>query len=276
MDKLKFSVLMSLYINETARNFQDCIESVINQTLVPDEIVLVLDGPIKDDLKELIEEYILKYPGRINLVKNEKNLGLGLALKKGVEHCKYDLIARMDTDDICRPDRFEKQIKEFIDDSELDICGSHIIEFEGDVHNRITKRMVPITHDAIIEYQKMRSAFNHMTVMYKKNKVMDSGNYEDAPYMEDDMMWMNLILNDAKCKNIDDYLVFVRVGKDMFARRGGKKYFFHYKDARKKYLNAKYINLYEYYLSLLIQIVVSLVPNNLRSIIFKKVLRESL
>ena len=101
-----------------------------------------------------------------------------MALADGIPACSYELIARMDTDDIAREDRFEKQLSMFMEDSKLDICGSHIIEFENSKENVVAQRKVPLDHDTIKEYQKRRDAFNHMTVMYKKNMVLKAGNFD--------------------------------------------------------------------------------------------------
>ena len=231
-----FSVLMSLYIKEQADFFRQCMESIVNQTVMPTEIVIVFDGPISNELNKVVETYVAKYPGWIKIVANKENKGLGLALADGVPACTYELIARMDTDDIARKDRFEKQLEMFMNDHELDICGSHIIEFDGTIDKVLARRKVPLQHEDIAEYQKQRSAFNHMTVMYKKSMVLKAGNYEDCPLMEDDMLWIRMLIAGAKCANIDDYLVYARTGYAMIERRGGWEYFKRYKAARKKYM----------------------------------------
>ena len=137
MNKMeKFSVLMSLYIKEKPEHFSACIESILSQTVLPDEIVIVLDGPISDELKVVLDSYVEKHPKLFNIIPLQENKGLGLALQEGMLHCKNELIARMDTDDICRKDRFELQLKEFENDLNLDVCGSHILEFEG---NRVRR-----------------------------------------------------------------------------------------------------------------------------------------
>lgn len=269
----KFSVLMSLYIKEKVEYFNECMESIVRQTVLPSEIVIVFDGPISSALKESVENYKIKYPNWIKTVENEKNKGLGLALADGVPACTYDLIARMDTDDIAREDRFEKQLKMFIKDPELDICGSHIIEFEDNINNMLSKRNVPLKHEDIAEYQKQRSAFNHMTVMYKKDCVLKAGNYEHCPLMEDDMMWVRMLISGAKCANVDDYLVYARTGCAMIERRGGWAYYQKYKSGRKKIFNTGYISKWDYYKTIGIQFVVALVPNRIRLFIFTKLLR---
>lgn len=270
----KFSVLMSLYIKEKAEYFNECMQSVLCQTVLPTEIVIVFDGPISDELRRMVEKYKEENPELIKTVENKKNKGLGLALADGVHACTYELIARMDTDDIAREDRFEKQLDLFLEDPKLDICGSHIIEFEGKIDNVLSKRNVPIKHKDIAEYQKQRSAFNHMTVMYKKSSVLRAGNYEHCPLMEDDMMWIRMLIAGAKCANIDDYLVYARTGYAMIERRGGWKYYLKYKSGRKKILETGYISKWDYFKTVVIQLIVALMPKKLRLFVFTELLRR--
>lgn len=275
MNYPKFSVLMSLYIKERAEYFDECMKSMLSQTVLPSEIVIVFDGPISDELNEVVNKYDEANPGLLKLIKNAKNKGLGLALADGVPACSYELIARMDTDDIARSDRFEKQLNLFIHDPDLDICGSHIIEFEGSIDNELSRRNVPINHDDIAEYQKQRSAFNHMTVMYKKSAVLKAGNYEHCPLMEDDMLWIRMLISGAKCANVDDYLVYARTGYAMIERRGGWAYFKKYRCGRKMILDTGYISAWDYYKTVLVQFIVALVPKKLRLFIFTKLLRRN-
>lgn len=269
----KFSVLMSLYIKEKAEYFDECMQSVLRQSILPSEIIIVFDGPITDELRTLVKRYKYNYTGLIKTVENKENKDLGLALADGVPACTYELIARMDTDDIAREDRFEKQLHMFMMDPELDICGSHIIEFEGSIDNVLSKRKVPLTHKEIAEYQKQRSAFNHMTVMYKKSTVLRAGNYEHCPLMEDDMMWIRMLIAGAKCANIDDYLVYARTGYAMIERRGGWSYFKKYRNGRKKILETGYINEFVYLYTVGVQMIVALMPKKLRLLVFTKLLR---
>lgn len=275
-DYPKFSVLMSVYIKEKAEYFDECMKSMLSQTVLPAEIVIVFDGPISAELKRTIEKYKEENPGWIKTVENEKNKGLGLALADGVPSCTYELIARMDTDDIAREDRFEKQLDMFIADPTLDICGSHIVEFDGNKDNVLSKRIVPITHEAIAKYQKQRSAFNHMTVMYKKSAVLRAGNYEHCPLMEDDMLWVNMLMNGAKCSNIDDYLVYARTGRAMIRRRGGLQYYLKYRSGRKKIYQTGYISKWDYLKSVGVQFIVALVPEVFRIWIFETCLRKDM
>lgn len=268
------SVLMSVYIKEKPEYMRECFESLLTQTVQAKEWVIVEDGPLTTELYSMLDEYQSKYPGLIKRVPLKKNMGLGLALKEGVINCTYEMIARMDTDDICVPERFEKQIQEFEKNSCLDICGSHIIEFEGNKSNVLAKRDVPLSNEEIVKYQRRRSAYNHVTVMFKKGSVLKAGNYEDAPLMEDDMLWTRLILSEAKGMNIDDYLVYVRTGLAMIERRGGYSYFKKYKASRKKVYQLGLASYWDYIYTLLVQFVVALMPKKMRIIFFNVFLRK--
>ena len=265
---------MSLYIKEKPKYFDECMQSVLNNTVLPNEIVIVLDGPITDELQEVLNKYVSKEPSLYKVVPLETNQGLGLALKEGIQHCSNELVARVDTDDICRKDRFELQLKEFEEDPELDICGSHIAEFDESPDTIVAKRIVPLDDKAIKKYQKRRDAFNHMTVMYKKSAVLSAGNYQSCLLMEDTLLWVNMLKNGAKAKNIDDFLVCARIGKDMYERRGGFKYYKKYKAGRKEVYKTGYISWWDYKSTVIIQFFVALMPNKLRGFVFKKMLHK--
>lgn len=271
---VEFSVLMSLYIKEKAEYAKACFDSLLGQTIQASEWVVVEDGPLTDELYALLEEYQRMCPGLIKRVAFETNQGLGKALREGIQHCTYDLVARMDTDDIARKDRFEKQLAMFDVNPDLDICGSHIKEFDADPDNVISERIVPITDEAIKLYQKCRDSFNHVTVMFKKDAVLKAGNYQHALLMEDTLLWVNMMLSGANCANVDDYLVFVRTEMDMFERRGGWSYFKKYKSGRKRIYETGYISWWDYEWTLIAQFIVSIVPNSWRKFMYKKILRH--
>lgn len=270
----RFSVLIPVYYKEKPEYFSEALASVIDQTLKPSEIVVVKDGPLTEELEEVISKFSNSYPGLFKIVALETNQGLGIALAEGVKACSYELIARMDSDDISREDRFEKQIAEFEKDPDLDICGSQIAEFEGTVDNVVSYRIVPTEDNAIKRYQKMRSAFNHVTVVYKKSSVLKAGNYQPCEGMEDGLLYVNMFLSGARGGNLPETLMFVRVGDEMYRRRGNLSYFHHYLGARKKILMLGYINRYEYLFSIIENFFVSLLPTKLRSLIYRFVLHS--
>lgn len=269
----QFSVLMSIYIKEKPEYVEECFQSLLQQTVLADEWVIVEDGPLTNEMYGLLETYEEKHPNLIKRVPLKVNKGLGLALRAGLAACTNELVARMDTDDIARKDRFERQLAIFKHNPAIDVCGSHIIEFDNSIENVLATRKVPLTHDEIVKYQKMRSAFNHMTVMFKKSAVLKAGNYEHCPLMEDDMLWVRMILSGAKCMNIDDYLVYARTGLAMIGRRGGWSYFLKYKHGKDMILETGFIGLREYWETIIPQFVFSLVPSKLRIFLFTKLLR---
>ena len=265
---------MSVYVKENPTFLRDAINSIQNQTLKPSELVLVEDGPLTPELYQVLDQVEAESDIPVKRYPLEQNQGLGLALRYGVLQCQYDIIARMDTDDIAVPDRFEKQLQ-LMEKDNLDLLGGHIAEFIDNPDEIVSYRRVPTQHTEIVFYQRMRSAFNHMTVMFKKDMVLKAGNYEDGLYMEDDLLWLNMIAAGARTGNIDQILCRVRVGAGMFERRGGLRYLNLYRQARQRMLERNQISYIEYAKSVGIQAVVALCPGFVRQFIFVKLLRKS-
>ena len=264
---------MSVYCKERPDFLRQALDSVFLQTVRPSQVVLVEDGPLSSELDTLIDEFRFKYP-ELDIVPLAENRGLGLALAEGIVHCKCELVARMDSDDISRVDRFEKLLDVFEKNPTIDICGSHMLEFEGDVNNIVARRRVPLTDVDIKHYQRRRDGLNHVTVMFKKSSVLNSGNYQHCPLMEDTLLWVNMFKNGATAMNIDDDLVHVRIGKDMYERRGGWAYYKKYKQARKRIYETGYISRFDYMYTLMIQLIVALIPNRIRGFVFKRLLHH--
>lgn len=268
-----FSVLMSVYKNDSASIFSIAIESILNQTLKPKEIVLVRDGEVDINLQKEIDKYtklecVSYYP-------LPTNIGLGKVLEFALNKSKYDIIARMDSDDISRIDRFQIQYKAILDNN-VDVVGSNISEFISTIDNFVGLRVVPEYHNDIIRELKRRSPMNHVTVMMRKSAVLDSGGYQDFLYHEDYYLWIRMINKGYKFANINDSLVFVRVGKDMYKRRGGIKYYLAAKKLQKVLLENKNITKYEYIKNLMIRFIVQVIlPTTIRGYIFKKMTRRN-
>lgn len=272
--KAKLSVLMSVYIKEKPEYVEECFQSLLRQTVQANEWIVVEDGPLSNEMYALIDKYQSEYPGLIKRVPLKDNKGLGQALGAGVSECSNELIARMDTDDIAREDRFEKQLAVFGDKLDLDICGSNIDEFEDFPEQIVAHRNVPLTDTEIKKYQKRRDAFNHMTVMFKKTAVLRAGNYQSCPLMEDTYLWVRMIQSGIQAVNIGEPLVYARIGKDMYERRGGWSYFLKYREGRRKVYETGYIGKMDYFYTLAIQLIVALVPGKIRGGIFKKLLHR--
>lgn len=271
-----FSIITSVYKNDNPAFVRIALDSMlVNQSVKPSEIVLVRDGQVPPELDGLLDEYESRYPDVFNIIRLEQNGGLGNALKLGVENAKYELVARMDSDDICLPDRFEKQLNYMECHPEVDIVGGQMTEFIGDSSNIVGKRIVPLENDAILEFMKSRCALNHVTVMFRKDAVLKSGNYQDWFWNEDYYLWVRMWLNGCKFGNLDSVLVNVRSGADQYARRGGMKYFKSEKGIQKYMLNNHLINGGGYFVNVTKRLIVQvLLPNWLRGWVFRTFARD--
>lgn len=220
MNNSKYSVLMSIYHKEKPEFFIESIESMLRQTIKPNEIVIVKDGPLTPELDQVINKYTNQEPGLFTIVPLEKNLGLGLALNEGLKRCRNELVARMDTDDISLENRCELQLKEFEKNLTLSICGTMIDEFYDTPENIVTSRIVPLLHDDIVKFGRRRSPFNHVTVMFKKDDVLScEGGYHDVHRKEDIDLFVRMVNSGYLGINLNKSLVLVRSNKDNFERR---------------------------------------------------------
>ncbi|MDD8055071.1 MAG: glycosyltransferase [Thomasclavelia ramosa] len=245
-----------------------------NQTITPNEIVLVVDGSVSDSLNEVISKYENKYD-IFKIIRLKKNGGLGNALKIAVENATFELIARMDSDDVSLPTRFEEQLRYFQVNPEIDIVGGNITEFIGEENNIIGQRLVPVSNEAIREYMKERCAMNHVSVMYKKTAVQNAGGYQDWFWNEDYYLWIRMWLNGAIFANTGSVLVNVRVGEEMYQRRGGSKYFESEKGLQDYMLKNKMINHSTYIKNVAKRLIIQkLMPNKLRGWVFRTFARK--
>jgi len=218
---LSFSVLCSLYNKESKENYYIMLDSLYNQTVPPSEVIIVYDGIIREELSKVTLEFSDKL--KIIIIQLDYNVGLGKALDIGLKSCNYEIVARMDTDDICCPDRFELQLNEFYHDPDIDILGGAILEFD-DENSQGRLKKLPLSKEEIITYSKKKNPINHMTVMFKKNRILSCGGYQHHLFMEDYNLWLRCIALDYNFKNLEQVLVKARTGIDMVKKRRGLKY----------------------------------------------------
>lgn len=273
---MEFSVCTSVYRNDKTEFVRGALDSMlVNQSVKPSEIVLVQDGPVPDNLSSLLSEYESDYPEVMHIIRLEKNGGLGNALKLGVENANNAIIARMDSDDICLPDRFEKQLAYLEAHPECDIVGGQMTEFIDTPDNVVGRREVPLTNEEIYDYMKSRCALNHVTVMFRKESVLKAGNYQDWFWNEDYYLWVRMMMAGCKFANIPDVAVNVRSGSDQYARRGGKKYFDSEIGIKKLMLQNGLISRKEYVVNYIQRFIIQLLlPNSVRGWVYRTFARK--
>lgn len=264
---------MCVYGKDNPKWFRVAVESILDQTCPPNEVVLVVDGPVPDELGTVINEYE-KNPV-FKVIRLAENQGHGNARRTGLENCSNELVAIMDSDDISVPERFEQQIKMFESDPSIDIIGGNIAEFVGEIDNFVGKRIVPCSDLEIKDYMKYRCPMNLVTVMFKKSSVYAAGGFIDWFCEEDYYLWLRMYLKKMKFANIPDVLVNVRVGKEMYQRRGGWKYFKSEAKLQKYMFDNKVIKFPTYFINCSKRFVVQvMLPNRIRGWVFKKFARK--
>ncbi len=265
----KYSVLMSLYKKEKPEYLKQAIDSMLNQTVAPDEIVMVEDGPLTPDLYAVLDEYPM-----LHRVKNEANIGLGLSLNVGLKECRNELVARMDTDDCSKLERCEKQLARFAEKPYLAVVGSHIDEFVGDISNVISQRIVPTTSEEIYNFAKKRSAFNHPAVMYSKTAVLANGGYADLKRNQDVDLFGRMQFEGYKAENIDEALLWFRSSDELAKRRKSWQNTWSYIATIRKFWKMGYSGFIDYAMVAVAQTGMYLMPVKVQNFVYKKFLRK--
>ena len=269
-----YSVLMSVYYKENSEYLKQAIESIQAQTFPTDDFVLVCDGPLNQELDSVIKKKQQEMKNILNVVRLKKNAGLGNALNKGIQQCKNELVARMDSDDISYPDRCEKQLTVFNTYPEISVCSGIVEEFATNPKVVESRRVPPETHAEIREFAKVRNPFNHPCVMYKKPDVEAVGSYKDFYLLEDYYLWVRMIMAGYQGYNLQEPLLHMRAGTDMYIRRGGLKYAKTQEKLFRFMKNNGFISKGQYIKNWVIRGESSLAPNWLRKFVFEKVLRK--
>lgn len=270
-----YSVLMSVYFKESPEYLKQAIESIQAQTVPTDDFVLVCDGPLNDALDAVIAAKQQEMGAALNVVRLARNGGLGNALNKGIKHCKNELVARMDSDDIAYFDRCEKQIAVFNMRPEVSICSGIVEEFTTEPNIVDSKRVPPETNAEIVEFAKKRCPFNHPCVMYKKSAVEAVGSYQDFYLLEDYYLWLRMLMAGYQGYNIQEPLLHMRAGPDMYKRRAGWKYAKTQARLFKFMKQQGFIGNGQYIKSCVIRSGSALAPNWLRKFMFERVLRDA-
>lgn len=239
---MNYSVYMSVYIKENPLFFKQSVESMINQTIKPDEIIIVCDGPLTAELDKAIEE-LCGGNDNIIIIRLSENIGRSYAAQVGLNACKNEIVLRMDSDDISVPIRAELSLKAL---ENCDIVGGVVAEFSDDINNNTGLRVLSLEHKEIVKFSKKRSPVNNATVAFKKSVIINASGYDiTLKYAEDCYLWVKAIQSGAIIYNLKDTLVYVKAGQDMAVIRNND-FYKSAKALRKYMLKTKYINAFQY------------------------------
>ena len=267
---------MSVYYKEKPMRLEESLNSIVNQTAFPNEVVIVKDGPLNEALELVLNSFQKQFPSLFKIIVLEKNYGLGYALSIGLLSCKNEIIARMDSDDICEMERFNLQYQVMIDRG-LDLVGTNMEEFNNCPGDLNTFRVVPEKELDIIKFSKYRNPFNHPSIMFRKSIAVKSGNY-NANYMffEDWHLFVRMIKNGAKVYNIQENLLLFRVDNklDVIKRRSGMNYLCYEYKFSKFLLYSNHINLFEWLIYVSLKLPMRLLPPTIIKFIYYKIARQ--
>lgn len=270
-----FSVLITVYFKDSPSAFDQALTSIwYDQELKPKEIVLVCDGPLSESLDAVVNKWSCKSDVLLNVIRLEQNQGLPIALNTGLSACKYNIVARMDSDDISLPQRFSKQISFLRDNPQYSVVGSWIKEFSSldNLHGPIRK--LPVKDRDLSDFAKYRCPLNHMSVIYKKEHVLNCGGYSNLKNSQDFHLWGRMLGAGYNIANLPEVLVLANADYKMYQRRGGLHFIrIEYKIQRDFY-RCGFLSFSEAVKSFTLRIPIRLMPGALRSIVYKRLFRS--
>ncbi|MBE5881007.1 MAG: glycosyltransferase [Lachnospiraceae bacterium] len=272
MQQTDYSVLMSVYLKEQALFLRESIESMLSQTIMPKDFVIVCDGPLTEELDTVVSEYEERFPELFQVIRIPENVGLGRALNEGMKHCRCEYIARMDSDDISLPNRMEKQLA-VLNGQQVDIVSGTLTEFDEAAPDGTHKRSLPETHEQIRKFARRRNPFNHPCVCYKKTSVIKSGGYEHFEGFEDYYLWVRMLMAGMRGYNLQDTILKMRA-TGMHGRRGGFRYASSIIKFRLYLLKSGFCSFGDFIYTVTGHVAVSILPNRLRQLFYHRVLRK--
>lgn len=277
MSRENYSVLMSVYFKEQPNNLRQAMESMRKQTVPADDFVLVCDGPLTPELDAVINEEQEKFGSILHVVRLSKNSGLGNALNEGLKECRNDLVARMDSDDLSRPDRCEKQLRLFVEHPEISLSSGTVSEFLTDPKRPTGKRALPITDAEIRTFSRKRNPMNHPCVMFRKKAVEKAGGYKETYHLfEDYYLWVRMLMKGFKARNVENVLLDMRSPADMYQRRGGKKYAKDMLRFHRWMKKSGWSSEAEYLTGAVPHAVVCVLPNGVRKLVYRELHERSI
>lgn len=273
MEDMALSVVLPTYSGDDPDALSSALESLISQTRPPDEIVLVKDGPLTPALDAAVGEFETAHPSMIAPLQLPENRGLGGALRAGVEAASHSFVARQDADDISVPERFERQLSFLCENPEVDVVGGFIREFDDEMVESVGERRVPTAHEDIKHMSRFRCPMNHVTVMFRREVVLEAGNYRAVDRMEDYGLWVRMLLDGAAFANLPEVLTKVRAGNEMYGRRGGLEYAREEVRIQREFYRQGYISLPMFLFNVMTRTGFRLVPDRVRGFVYESLTR---
>ncbi|MEX2150246.1 MAG: glycosyltransferase [Steroidobacteraceae bacterium] len=267
---------MSVYAREAAHQLERALQSILTQTSPPTQIVLVKDGPLTEELERVIENSRRNPSFEFVVIGLERNAGLGVALQIGLEACSSPIVARMDADDIADPTRCEKQLQFLALHPEVDAVGSWVFEFDRDDSDIYAQRTLPTNPDELTRFARRRNPFNHMSVMFRKHKVVAAGGYRPFSGFEDYFLWVRMLQNGSKLANIPECLMKVQAGANQLSRRGGWGYAMSELRFQREMLRLRFIGVPEFARNVLVRFATRVSPVTVRRQIYRAIRRTSM
>ncbi len=270
-----YSVLMSVYNKVNPEFFEISIKSMLDQTVVTNDFVIVCDGPLTPELDRILDDYQAEHPEIFNILRLPNNVGVGAATNEGLAVCKNELVAKMDADDISIPERCEIQINKFASNPDLCVLGGYIEEFDNDPNKAFAIRSVPTNNEDIRHFARRRQPFNNVTVMYKRSKVLSVGGYRSLRRCEDYDMYLRLLHNGYYSENLSDVLVKVRVDKRANMRRASFSTLIGCVKSRWNAFRIGYSSFFDFLYCCIGELVILFCPGKIQQLIYSRFLRES-
>lgn len=269
---MNFSVLISTYHGENPDEVDDCLRSTFDQTVLPDEVVIVKDGPLPSDLDAVVDKWADDYPDRTEIIAFEENRGTGKALQAGLSACTHDLIAKVDSDDVSTSNRFERQTEYLADNPNVAAVGTYMREILPDGTEQV--REVPESPEEVRSYARYRSPITHPTSMYRKSAVESVGGYRDLRSMQDYDLWVRLLMAGYDLANIPEVLVETEIDENWYERRGGVEYASIEFELLVEFWKSGFLNNREFLINLCTKMPVRLSPTFVRKALYSTTLRS--
>lgn len=262
---LNISILIAVHYEINPSQLKVSIDSIFFQKSIPNQIIIVADGPISLELTKYLSEISTRYE-QIIITNLKENKGLAYALNYGIKKTNYELIARLDPDDVVIKDRFLEQQKEFEKDPSLSICGSYVQEISKTKKIRLIKK--PLSDNEIKDSLKIKNPIIHSTVMFKKSNILSIGGYPTIYKCQDYLLWIKCMEKNNKFKNVNKALVTTKLDKSLMKRRG-IDYFYYEKQIYRYMLEKEIINYYLYYLNTITRFILRSLPYPFKFLLYQ-------